>query len=601
MKSSRDYFKRRVFIVFRKTLDRLILYFQRNNASIKTFLVLASILVGIASALAAVVLKTFVHSLHRIPVYFDSHSVTNFWLFILPVAGVILTIVITKIFFKGRMEKGLGSVLFAIARKSSRMGKEKMYSHLITSGVTVGLGGSAGLEAPIVITGSAIGSNIARILRFGYKERTLLLACGAASGIAAVFNSPIAGVVFALEVLLTEFTIPGFIPILISAASATIVSKLLFKGQLFYLVSHEWFVQAIPFYIILGILCGLVSVYMKRTTLAVESYFHDKGAVRKILGLLLLGGLIFLVPPLFGEGYDSVKGILNGGSGDLLYGSILSNFQDNTWLVLIFILGIIIIKPFATALTIGSGGNGGIFAPSLFTGAFTGFGMASLVNYTGITTLKTPNFIVVGMAGILSGVVHAPLTAIFLIAEITGGYTLFVPLMIVAALSYFITRFFEPFSVYTKALAGKGQLHTDDKDSNILRNLNIADLIETDFMILKTTDNLGQLVNAFAQSNRNIFPVVDENNEFYGVIILNKVKEYILKQELFDVVRIGELAEKPVTIDITESMDSVMDKFEHFNYWNFPVLDKREYIGFISQSGILSSYRRTLKEKTLLF
>ena len=585
------------------SFDKVLNFLESHGIGKRSYLIVASILVGVTAALAAVVLKTFVHYLHGLPAWFSKYSYPGIWLIVLPISGIIITILVTRFFFQGKLEKGLGSILHAISMKSSRVEKDKMYSHVITSGITVGMGGSAGLEAPIVITGSAIGSNLANLFKFGYKERTLLLACGAASGIAAVFNSPIAGVVFALEVLLTEFSIPGFIPLLISAASATIVSKLLYRGQLFYLVSHEWYLNAIPFYIILGVVCGLLSVYMKRVTLGVESYFNtDKRKVIKMIsGILLLGGLIFLMPPLFGEGYDSIKTLLEGNFSAIMKFSIFQGFELNAWAILIFTLGIILIKVFATALTIGSGGNGGIFAPSLFTGAFTGFGLAHLVNTTGVANLKIPNFIVVGMAGILSGVVHAPLTAIFLIAEITGGYTLFVPLMIVSALSYFITRYFEPHSVYTKHLAKKGQLLTDDKDSNVLIYLKISDLVETDFVILKTTDHLNTLVDAFSRSNRNIFPVVDEKDEFYGVILLGKVKEYILKKELYDITTIRDLAEVPSTIDVMESMESVMAKFETSGYWNFPVLDGKRYIGFISQSTILTSYRRTLKKSTLLF
>lgn len=587
----------------KKSSGNFRLFIQNHSVGNRTYLIIASIVVGIIAALAAVLLKTVVHYLHLIPEYFSKHSTTGLWLIILPITGIIITVIVTRIFFRDKLEKGLGSILYSIAMKSSRVGKDKMYSHIITSGITVGLGGSAGLEAPIVITGSAIGSNIASLFKFGYKERTLLLACGAASGIAAVFNSPIAGVVFALEVLLTEFTIPGFIPLLISAASATIVSKLLYKGQLFYLVSHEWYLNAIPFYIVLGIICGLLAVYMKRTTLAVESYFNtdSRRRFKMITGMILLGGLIFLLPPLFGEGYDSIKTLLGGHFSEILNNSVFQGLKFNAWFILIFTLAVVLLKVIATSLTIGSGGNGGIFAPSLFTGAFTGFGLANFVNTTGIATLSTPNFIVVGMAGILSGVVHAPLTAIFLIAEITGGYTLFVPLMIVSALSYFITRYFEPFSVYTKNLAKKGHILTDDKDSNVLKYLKISDLIETDFIVLKTTENLNALVDAFVMSNRNIFPVVDGNNEFFGVILLGKVKEHILRKEMYEVTTISELAEKPMTIDISESMDSVMEKFEKSDYWNFPVLNNKEYLGFISQSSILASYRRTLKRSSLLF
>jgi CIC family chloride channel protein len=510
---------------------------------------------------------------------------------------------LVKYLLKGKIEKGLGAILYAISRKSSKISISNTYSHLITSGITVGLGGSAGLEAPIAVTGSAIGSNISSFFNLGHKERTLLLACGAAAGIAAVFNSPIAGVIFALEVLLAEFSIPAFIPLLISAASGTIISKLLYKGSIFYLISNDWVMGAIPFYIVLGVVCGLISVYMKRTTLSIEGFFHKKNlkVLKTIFGLILLGLLIFLLPPLFGEGYTSIESLLKGNFTDMLNNSFFSSFKNNAWFILIFVVAIIFLKVVATALTIGSGGNGGIFAPSLFTGAFTGFGLSYFVNTTGISNLYISNFIVVGMAGVLSGVVHAPMTAIFLIAEITGGYSLFVPLMIVSALSFFITRIFEPHSIYTKRLAQQGQLLTDDKDSNVLLTLNLSDLIEKDFIVLNSNDHLQKLIEAFSKSNRTIFPVVNNNMDFEGVVYLDKIKDLLFKSELYEKIKISELTEKISTININENMGAVMSKFEKSNLWNIPIVDENQYVGFISRSNIFTYYRRTLKKSTSFF
>jgi chloride channel protein, CIC family len=585
-----------------KKLINLILYWRSRYISNKTFLIIASILVGIVSSLAAVLLKTFVHYLHLIPQFFKNFSTYNIWLFFFPILGVLLSIVLIKLLFKGKIEKGLGAILYSISRKSSKIAGTETYSHLITSGITIGFGGSAGLEAPIAITGSAIGSNLSDFFNLGHKERTLLLACGAASGIAAVFNSPITGVIFALEVLLTDFSIPFFIPLLISTATATIISKLLYRGQLFYLISNEWYYHAIPFYILLGIICGILSVYMKRITLSTEGYFRKKyKLVKAIIGLLFLGLLIFLMPPLFGEGYSSVEALLKGNYSDLLNNSLFTNFNHNTWFILIFVFAIIMLKIIATALTIGIGGNGGIFAPSLFTGAFTGFGLSYFVNTTGISDLNVSNFIVVGMAGILSGVVHAPMTAIFLIAEITGGYVLFVPLMIVSALAYFTTRLFEPHSVYTKILAQRGHLLTDDKDSNILMSLNVTDLIEKDYIVLKPEDYLQKLISAFSISRRTIFPVVNDNFELVGVVFLDKAKGFLFKHELYEKMMVRDLLEEIITINVTENMDSVMDKFEKSSLWTIPVIQDKKYVGFISRSNIFTYYRRSLKKSKSFF
>jgi len=590
-------------MMFSNLINR-ITNWQKTHLGSRTLLVMASILVGIISALAAIILKTFVHFMHRIPEYFFGVSGNHVWYLLLPAMGIILTVMVVRLFFKGKIEKGLGSILFSIVRRSGRVEENKMYSHIITSGITVGFGGSAGLEAPIVITGSAIGSNIATRLGFGDKERVLLLACGAASGIAAVFNCPIAGVIFAIEVLLTDITIPLFIPLLISTATSIIVSKLLYKGQLFYLITNDWYYHAIPFYILLGVICGLISVYMTRVSLYIEEKMETKKEkyVKALPGGLLVGGLIFLFPPLFGEGYNTVTSLLNGTFQDIVNNSIFVSFRDNPLILVLIVFIIVMVKPIATALTLGSGGNGGIFAPSLFTGAMAGFGLAYLVNLSGISTLHINNFVAVGMAGILAGVIHAPLTAIFLIAEITGGYVLFVPLMIVSAISYFISRYFEPYSIYTKKLAQKGHLFTGDKDTNVLRQILLDDLIETEFFTLLMSDKFEKLIEAFTKSNRNVFPVVDDENNFIGIIQLDNVKELMFRPEMqVDITMKDIVTLEVISIEADENMDSVMTKLENSNLWNIPVTRQGKYIGFVSRSNVLSFYRRILKKTSSFF
>jgi chloride channel protein, CIC family len=580
-----------------------VLYWRLKYINNRTFLIIACIIVGIISALAAVVLKMGVHYLQHITDVIAHYQSIRFVYIVIPLCGILITFLLIKYVFKGKFEKGLGSIMYDISWNSAKIKPSKTYSHLITSGITIGLGGSAGLEAPIAITGSAIGSNIARWFKLGYNERVILLACGAASGIAAVFNSPIAGVVFALEVLLTNFSIPVFIPLLISAASATIVSNLLYKGQLFYLVTDKWYFDALPFYIILGIVTGLYSVYITRITLFMEGKLSKKNSLLKpIIGGLVLGAMIFVFPPLWGEGYKTIEALLSNSLSSLVENSFFESFGSNSIVILIFVAAIILLKAFATSITIGSGGNGGIFAPSLFNGALIGFALAFFINGTGIMHLNTVNFIAVGMAGVLSGVVRAPLTAIFLIAEVTGGYVLFVPLMLVSALSYFIAHYLEPHSIYTKRLAQKGQLMTDDKDMNALSLLKMQDIIETDFTTLRPKETLARFVDVFKESNRNLFPIVDENNIFHGLVRLEKVKDYLFKPELFTTMKMEDIMEREIeTASLNDNMMIVMEKFESTKSWNIVVVDGGKYIGVISKSDLIQHYRRMIKRSTNLF
>jgi len=585
------------------TLLNNVLYWRLKNISNRNFLIVASIIVGVVSALAAVVLKIGVHYLQYLTDVIADYQSIKFVYIVLPLFGIVATFLLIKYVFKRPFEKGLGSILYDISWNSGKIKAQKTFSHILTSGITVGLGGSAGLEAPIAVTGSAIGSNIARLFRLGYNERVVLLACGAAAGIAAVFNSPIAGVIFAIEVLLTNFSIPIFIPILISTATSTIVSNLIYKGQLFYLVTDKWHYDAIPFYIVLGIITGLFSVYITKVTFLVEGKLNNKKSILKpIIGGLVLGGLIFVFPPLWGEGYKTIELLLSSADyGTLLNNSVFEGFSSNGTVILLIVTAIILIKSFATSLTIGSGGNGGIFAPSLFTGALIGFALAFFINGTGIMHLSTVNFIAVGMAGILSGVIRAPLTAIFLIAEVTGGYVLFVPLMLVSALSYFIARYFEPYSIYTKQLAQKGKLMTEDKDMNTLSLLKMQDVIEKDFVTLKPTDTLACFVSVFQESNRNLFPVVDRYNVFYGLVYLENAKSYLFKTELHSTMKIADIMDTEIdTVSLDDNMLIVMKQFERAKSWNIVVVDGNKYIGIVSKSNVINHYRRMIKRSTSL-
>ncbi len=580
---------------FQELLD-FINAWRARHISNRTFLIIVSIIVGVVAGLASIVLKWLVHTIQSQLHNILENPSFNFLLFLFPLVGILLTVFYVQRFRNGKIGRGVGSILISIAKRSSNIDRDKTYSHMISSALTIGFGGSAGLEAPIVVTGAALGSNTARDLKMNYRERTLMLACGVAAGISAIFNSPIAGVLFAVEVILYEFSIPAFIPILISSATASVLANVLYKGQLFFLITKGWTMSAIPLYLVLGILMGLVSVYVTRVALKSEKFFSSKrNPYRKaIIGGLGLGLMIFLLPPLYGEGYYSIEKLLAGEYSTLLENSLFTDYTHNPWFLVLIAVIVVLVKIFATSITIGAGGNGGIFAPSLFIGAVTGFAFAYTINLLGFIHLDVSNFIVAAMAGALSGVVHAPLTAIFLIAEITGGYALFVPLMIVSSMSYFIARYFEPFSIYSKQLADKG-LHNKDRDKIVMNRIKLKTIVETDFVSVLPTDTLRQLVDKIEHSKRNVFPVLDEDGHMVGLVLLDNIREVMFHQEKYDSVLVKSLMTQPPNIlDVNEEMYDVMKKFDAFNAWNLPVTEANKYIGFVSKSTIFTKYRKLL-------
>ncbi len=573
-----------------------ILDWRQRKLSGRTFLIVISIVVGIVAGLAAVALKSSVHYIHIFLEWILENKHFTFLLFVFPLLGILLTVFITQKIFHGKLGRGIGNILYSVAKRSSNIEKDKMYSHAVSSAITVGFGGSVGLEAPIVVTGAALGSNIARKLKMNYRERTMLLACGVAAGIAAIFNSPIAGVLFAVEVILYEFTIPAFIPLLIASATAAVISKFLYSGQLFFLITKGWAMNAIPFYIVLGCAMGLMSVYVTRVHLWFDKKMKSKKfPYRKaIFGSAALGILIFIFPPLFGEGYSSVTQLLEGKYSSLLDNSLFLQKINSAWFVIAFAFAILMVKIVATSLTIGAGGNGGIFAPSLFIGALAGFVFAHTINLLGIAQLTEPNFIVAGMAGALSGAVHAPLTAIFLIAEVTGGYVLFVPLMIVSSISYLITRYFEPYSIYMRKLVQKG-LHKRDRDKIVLNRIKLKNMVETNFETVSAENTLGELVNKIEHSKRNIFPVLDEEKHLIGIVLLDNIREIMFHHEQYETVHVKDfMTEPPCVLDVNEEMYDVMKKFDIYNSWNLPVTEENKYIGFVSKSTIFTKYRTLL-------
>lgn len=582
-----------------KKIKSLIKWAQ-SKLTKKQFIFLSSILVGLSAGFAAIVLKTFVHYIFFIATY-EKFSNFKYLYLILPIIGILLTVIVIKRVFKGQMEKGLGQVHYAIAKKSSFIKRNKMFDQVVTSSLTVGLGGSVGLEAPIVVTGAAIGSNYSKTYHLNYNERTLLLACGIAAGIGAAFNAPIAGVLFALEVLLLDISISAFTPLIIASATGALISKVILNENilLFFQLKQSFNYSNVPFYVLLGVLCGFVAVYHSRMFNRIEGLFHlskGKDYQKVVLGGLALAALIAVFPSLFGEGYQSIKLLASDDSHKLLDNSLLHNYQSNEWIVLLFVGVLIFVKAIATGLTLGAGGNGGNFAPSLFVGAYLGYFFSKCINLLNLTSLQVNNFTVVGMAGILSGLYHAPLTAIFLIAEITGGYTLMIPLMIVSSISFAISRYFEPFSMDTKKMAESGDLLTNDRDQNVLTTIKTTDFVETDYPLLSPDNTLGRLVSIIANSKRNVFPVTDENKNFLGIIILDDIREVMFKKDFYEKVLVKELMIKPLGIvNSDQAMTTVMETFDETGAWILPVVDDGKYVGFISKSIIFSGYRSKLK------
>ena len=580
---------------------------SQDKISSKQFIFLSSILVGISAAFAVIVLKTFAHKIFVFATFVTNISIFKYGYIkvVLPIIGIMLTVFVIKKLLGGTIEKGTSQILYAVAKKASIIPRKQMYAQIVTSSLTVGLGGSAGLESPIVITGAALGSNYAQRYKLSYKERTLLIGCGVAAGIAAAFNAPIAGVLFAIEVLLVDVSISAFTPIMIAAATGALVSKIALDENILlsFKQQQSFDYHNIVYYIMLGLFTGLISVYYSRNFQRVEHIFARLKFTpykKAFFGASILALLIFIFPTLFGEGYESIKTLSENDPGQLLENTIFSGFRNNNWVLLLFVGLTMMLKAFATGITLGSGGNGGNFAPSLFLGSYVGFFFSKFLNLIGLTNLPVSNFTLVGMAGILSGLFHAPLTAIFLIAEITGGYDLMIPLMIVASISFAISKRFEKHSLDVKSLARKGNAFTSNKDANILSTLDTNSIIQTDYLTVSQDENLEKLVDLISHSNQVIFAVVDKEKQMLGVVHFNNIREIIFNPYRVKYTLVKEVMLK--TIDViypTDSMETVMNKFEKTKVHFLPVLKEGKYYGFISKSMALEAYRSKLKSMTI--
>lgn len=582
-----------------------LIAFARMNLSSKQFIFLASVLVGISVSFAVIVLKSFAHGVYVFATYVNGIIKLSYINSLLPIIGIFLTVFVVKRFLGGSIEKGTSQILHAMAKKSSKMPKKQMYAQIVTSSLTVGLGGSAGLESPITITGAAFGSNFAQTYKLTYKERTLLMGCGVAAGIGAAFNAPIAGVLFAIEVLLVDVTIAAFTPIMISAATGAIVSAIVLKESvlLSFTTQQAFDYHNTPFYILLGLVIGAITVLYARWFQKTEKYldkYSSKPYKKALIGSVFLAILIFIIPTLFGEGYESIKTLSANDPGKLLEDTLFKDFRNNSWALLLFVGLAALLKAFATGLTLGSGGNGGNFAPSLFLGSYVGFFFSQVFNLTGLAKLPVSNFTLVGMAGVLSGLFHAPLTAIFLIAEITGGYGLMIPLMIVSSISFAVSKKFEKHSIDVKELAKKGHVFTSNKDSNILITLDINSIIITNYAVVSSEDKLSKIVELLSQNNQFIFPVLNIEKQVVGVVYFNQIRDIIFNDFKVKYTSIEEVMVTNLTlINYDDSMEMVMDKFDESKSLYLPVIKNGKYHGVISKAVVLEMYRSKLKSMSI--
>ncbi len=564
-------------------------------------MLILAVFVGVLAALAAVLLKNLVHFVEIFVRSWVTAGDSNFAYLILPLIGILLSVFYVKKIAKDDIGHGVSKVLRSISVGKGIISRGKTYSSMIASSLTVGFGGSVGLEAPVVMTGSALGSNVGQLFRLDYKSLVLLIGCGATGAVAGIFKAPIAGVVFTLEVLMLDLTMASLLPLLVSAVTAALLSSFLLGESVIFSfdIMQKVTLTNFPYYMMLGLLAGGISIYFTRMNLFIEKKLRNwkKTWHKAIIGGLIVSALIFLFPPLFGEGFLFLTEIIQGRGDALANNSFFYNYVDNTGLFLLFLLLILFFKVVAMSFTTGSGGVGGVFAPSLFMGGVAGFFLARLLNALFGLELPENNFALAGMAGMMGGVMHAPLTAIFLIAEITGGYKLFIPLMITATLAYLLNKYFQQHSIYTQSLAEKGELFTHHKDKVALAQLDIESLIETNFVTVPQTGTLRNLIEAVTKSNRNFFPVVNQQNEYLGVVFLDDIREMIFKPELYDEVRISNLMCHPqVEVQITDSMEIVAQKFRLSEHYNIVVLDGEKYVGFLSRANVFSAYRKVLKE-----
>lgn len=571
-----------------------------NHLSERGFITILSIIVGMLAGVAAVIIKNTVWLTERfVTSLVQSNEVVNYLYFALPVLGIFLAILVVKYVVRSEVRHGIPNVLHSISKRKGKVSNHNLYSSVLTASLTVGFGGSVGLEGPTVATGTAWGSWLARVFRLNYKNTILMLACACAGAMAAIFKAPIAAIVFAVEVIMIDLTVFSLVPLLLASATAVVTSYFFLGQDVLYPfdVTQTFELGDLPYYILLGIVAGFVSVYFTKMYLFFGEQFDKlkNNKIRLIVGGIGLGTLIFFFPSLYGEGYEAINECLSGDVHYLFDNSIFYSFKEELWAALVLLGLVILLKIVATSLTFGAGGVGGIFAPTLFMGVNTGMLFAQIVNWIGIRQVSTNNFALIGMAGLIAGVLHAPLTGIFLIADISGGYALFVPLMITATFAYLIVRAFTPNSVYHIQLARRKELLTHDKDANVLQMMDVRKLIETDFEVLAPHATLRDLTVAISRNHRNLFPVVDADGKMVGMVKMDDVREMIFDHDIYDTVKISEIMYMPAYhIDPNDNMEMVANKFESSGRYNLAVIENGKYIGFISRAKAFTRYRKQI-------
>ncbi len=588
----------------RPTILQRFIRWREEHISEKRFILLLSFIVGILTAVAALILKFIIHQIEFFLTNKFDVTGANYLYLLYPAVGIFLTGLFIRNIVRDDISHGVTKILYAISRKQGRIKAHNVWSSVIASAITIGFGGSVGAEAPIVLTGSAIGSNLGKTFKMEHKTLMLLIGCGAAGAVAGIFKAPIAGLVFTLEVLMIDLTMASLLPLLVSCVTAATVSYITtgMEAMFRFHLDNPFVVERIPYAILMGIACGLVSLYFTRVMDAIEDVFrkYSNPYIKLVIGGVMLSVLIFLFPPLYGEGYDTIELLLNGTAledwNEVMGNSLFYGYSN---LLLVYLTLILLFKVFASSATNGGGGCGGIFAPSLFLGCLTGFIFARFCNQFDLGPyIPEKNFALLGMAGVMSGVMHAPLTGIFLIAELTGGYDLFLALMIVSVSAYLTIIVFEPHSIYSMRLAKKGQLITHHKDKAVLTLMKIENVVETNFDKVSPDMDLGQMVIVISKAKRNLFPVVNKEGVLLGVVLLDDIRNIMFRQELYHRFTVDKfMVSAPAKLSINDSMDDVMKKFDDTAAWNLPVVDNGgKYIGFVSKSKIFNTYRQVLMD-----
>lgn len=579
--------------------SRLLLW-RENHIKERNFVLILALVTGILCGFASLIFKWLIHFISGSLLLNIDITTGNYWYLIYPLIGLFIVVCYVRYVVRDNISHGVTKVLYSISQNKSRLKPHNCYTSIIASSITIGFGGSVGAEGPIVYTGAAIGSNIGQAFRLSPRLLMILVGCGAAAGLSGIFKAPLAGALFTLEVLMIDLTTVSVMPILISSISAATVSYIFtgFDTQFFFTQSETFLPVKIPFALILGVLCGFVSLYFIRVINMMEGFY---GSIRNpwkkaLIGGMILAGLVFMFPPLYGEGYDFITSMINGDAGSVLNGSFFYKDRDTAWVIMIYVLALTLMKAFATSSTNGAGGVGGTFAPSLYVGSMLGFCFAFTLNHIGLAELSVKNFALMGMAGVMSGVMHAPLMAIFLTAELTGGYELFLPLLIVSTISYGTIKIFEPYSIYAIRLAKRGELLTHHKDKSVLRLLKINSVIENDFKTVHPDMNLKQMVDVISQSSRNLFPVVNDNGTLLGVVLLDDIRNIMFRPDLYKKMFVRKfMSAPPAMIEVGDTMEKVMKTFDDTGAWNLPVVENGKYVGFVSKSKIFNSYRRVLR------